>query len=287
MSEAIISIKLDEIMADEEFNCRGPISPVDVADLARSIEQLGRLIQPVSVSALDEAEKLLHPGKLWKLMAGFRRFVAHRVLNWTEIKCIVVPGMTPVQAKIFNLVENLNRVDLSIVQEAKTLQGLRALGCSEVECATKLGKSRGWVQIRYMLLALPSEIQEAIEAGFINQTNIRELYMMMSREGAQATMEAAKALKEAKQAGFKGVKIKHKQQQLETKRQRNRSEIQEMLGHISTQLGFSLVTRGLAWASGEISSSDLFEDLRKECEARGKVYVAMPTSSGNFTIGVS
>ena len=53
MSNQIQSIKVSEILADEAFNCRGAISPVDVADLARSIEQLGRPAdQPLQILRL-------------------------------------------------------------------------------------------------------------------------------------------------------------------------------------------------------------------------------------------
>ena len=53
MSIEVVDIPLTEIDADENFNCRGKIAPIDVVDLAKDITERG-LIQPVSVAPIEK-----------------------------------------------------------------------------------------------------------------------------------------------------------------------------------------------------------------------------------------
>ena len=81
--DVIYDIPLAEIFSDDEFNCRGQIAPLDVLDLAKSIQQVG-LQQPIIAQPWSE----IH-GKHWRIVSGHRRYKACLVASLKSIKAIV------------------------------------------------------------------------------------------------------------------------------------------------------------------------------------------------------
>ena len=267
----LLSIPLTDIHMDEEFNCRGRIAPIDVVDLAKDIEANG-LIQPVTVAPYPE-DMIKKTGCKYRLIAGYRRYMSHRVIQRSEIPAIIRPDMADdMKARFFNLSENLKRQDLDIVQEAKAIKRLKDLGVAEVATAERLGKSRGWVQIRYMLLSLPEAIQAECTAGFITQSNIRELFAINNTAGKDSCFAAAKKLKEAKISGRKAMNVNPNRAKPTAKYHRKRSEIFEVMDNIQRQLGNFIGTRLLAWCAGEISNAELYMSIEEYANENGLDY---------------
>jgi ParB family chromosome partitioning protein len=110
---------LDDIRVDTDFNCRGAITPISVHELANNIRTAG-LIEPVVVRPYDK------DGFKYDLVAGFRRTQAFKNLRanepekYSEIP-VVIKNVTLAEAKILNLIENIHREDLNILQEARAL----------------------------------------------------------------------------------------------------------------------------------------------------------------------
>jgi ParB family chromosome partitioning protein len=255
-NDYLAELPMSEIFADQDFNCRGPIAPIDVVELANSIKSEG-LLQPVIVSEMTESEMEIHIGYKYKLLAGFRRHRAHMVIPLDTIKCVVKPPVDSLRARIINLTENLNRQDLNILQEANALEKMMLEGLTEVQTAEQLGKTRGWVQVRFMLLKLPVEIREEAGAGFLTQSQIRSLYTIKQKHGIKECMVAAKEFKEAKARGRTITQSKKVGKAKSQKKVRSRPEIFEMQEYIFDQIGNNLATRALAWAAGEISDAEL------------------------------
>jgi ParB/RepB/Spo0J family partition protein len=279
MGSQVTSIALTDIHADDEFNCRGKIAPIDVVDLAKDIQTRG-LIQPVIVAPYSEEDQQ-EKGFKYRLIAGFRRYTAHRVNSADVIDAIIRTDIAnEAEARFFNLAENIQRKDLSILQEARALIRLRDLGISETMAGEKLGMSRGWIQVRYMLLSLPEEVQEEVAAGYITQTQIRELYAIQKSEGRDAVFEAARVLKEAKIKGRKGKSVSPSKKKLSSKTHRSRIEIFEMQEHVQETLGNNLGTRCLAWAAGEISNLDLYMTIKEKAD-KAEIPYAIPTEGMN------
>lgn len=250
-----------EIYADPEFNCRGQVVPFDVVELAKSIEQNG-LAQPIVVQPYD------NPPYKWRVVMGHRRLKAHEVLRRATIQASIRPDLTDIQARAMNLIENLERKDLTLMQEARALSKFKHLGQDEI--AKMLGQSRGWVQVRAMALHLEPAIQAEIDAGFINQAQIREIYSIPSNEGKAAVV---REIKDAKIRGEKrtyGPKSNVKK--LTEKRVRTVPELYRMQDAIREAIGNNFATRCLAYAAGEISEMELYEDLKVEADNLGIPY---------------
>lgn len=254
-------IPRSEIYSDDNFNCRGEISVTSVAELARDIQQRG-LDYPITVQPAEDVKKGLPPGFKYRIVAGHRRFIATRVIGWMEVPCMVKRGMDEIQARVTNLGENLKREDLNVLQEARALQGLYEAGVARERVAEMVGKSGGWVQIRYNLLELPADVQEEAAAGMFTQTQIKQLYSL--RFDRDALYDAVKRAKTAKQRGEKAPKRLSKRQAVSTntKKIREGDELQDMVELLAKNTGYGLHTRVLAWAAGNITTAELFDDVR-------------------------
>jgi len=257
----LVYIKIANIDDNYELNCRGKITPIDVVDLAKDIALRG-LIQPIAIAPYDEAKKL-ETGKQWRLLAGFRRLMAHRVNEQKEIACVIRQIDNELDALTFNLAENIKRKDLNILQEANAIKRLRDLGVPETEAAERLDASRGWVQVRFMLLGLPEEVQKEAAAGIITQENIRQLYTIYHKTGdKEQIFEAVRHLKDAKIRG-RSIKITaNKEAAKRQKKHRKRQEIFELMDHLQKTIGNGLHTRVLSWAAGEITDEDVFYSIK-------------------------
>ena len=271
MTETYQNVALNDILYDDQFNCRGPIAPIDVADLAKDIERDG-LLQPILICVHDGA----HP---YRLLAGHRRYRAHQVLRRTHIKAVVrSEPMSESDARIINLKENVNRKQLNFFQEAKALEPLLNLGLSEKDIAERLGASRGWVQVRCLLLKLPEEIQAEAAAGWLTQTAIRDIYSHYKSAGKEQAIEIAKEFKDAKIKGKINVRRKVKKKTIATKntgikKQRDRDEMEQMQDYFFDQTGkATIANRVLAWAAGHISTDALHYSMKEFCGEQGLRY---------------
>lgn len=257
-------IPIEEIRIENDFNCRGgDLDIFDCTELAKNIAENG-LISPITVTRITPAN-----GKNYRLIAGFRRVVAHRINKATHIMAVIRDDLKDEsEAMVFNLAENLNRRDLNILQEARVVAKLEASGMNRGMIAKKLGMSDGWVQVRSMLVNLPAEAQADAQKGLIKASDIRSLYTVYIHNGSEALFEQIRRIKDAHQRGTKPQKLKPKEIEIKVKKARTKPEIEEVLDWVVSLLGTSLASRALAWASGNISSGDFLEDMRKACNAR-------------------
>ena len=263
-----VEVKLGEIFVDDGFNCRGKLEPIDVVDLARDIEARG-LIQPVTVAPY------VQDGYKYRLIAGFRRTFACRILEHKIIAAIVRDDMIdPKEARLFNLAENVQRQDLNVLQEAHALQHLYDMGLGQLEIAERLGKSRGWVQIRACLLQLPDNVQNEAEAGFITHTQIRDLYTILKTDGAEAVFKATREIKDRVLKGDRSVNIKYKSSKdYKSKRVRQRSEMRRMMDFLVTNIGYGIHTEVLGWAGGEQTTEEFCDSVRAKTDELGRTYI--------------
>lgn len=134
-------------------------------ELANSIAEHG-VIQPVIVSPELDG---------YVLIAGERRFRAAQMVGLEKMPSIIKETDSENKIKIA-LVENLQREDLSPLEEAKAFQTLiEEFGFTQEKIANSLGKSRSAIANSLRLLSLPEEIKNALTAGDINAGQARSL----------------------------------------------------------------------------------------------------------------
>jgi ParB/RepB/Spo0J family partition protein len=148
-------IHVSQIRILEGHNARGDVG--DVSELAASIEALG-LLQALTVVELGAEDGQ----PVYGLIAGERRLTAARQVGLLEVPC-VVQDLDERQRVAAMLVENLQREDLAVLEEARGIRRLADMGLSQREIARQLGRGQSHVSKRLALLALPEEIQAAID----------------------------------------------------------------------------------------------------------------------------
>lgn len=146
---------------------RRRLSQESLEELAQSIKEKG-LLQPILVRPKGDG---------YELVAGERRYRAAQMAGLTEVPALV-RDLTDREALELALVENLQREDLSPVEEARGYQALLSMGLTQEEVAKRVGKARSTVANALRLLQLPEEVLRALEAGEITAGHARALLML-------------------------------------------------------------------------------------------------------------
>ena len=136
-------------------------------ELAESIRRHG-VLQPLLVSE-DGPERFL-------LLTGERRWRAARLAGLRTIPAVIRERLADGEQLEVALVENLQRQDLTPLEEARAFEDLRtSLGLSQAEIAERVAMDRSTVANSLRLLKLPPEAQELVERGDISAGHGRTL----------------------------------------------------------------------------------------------------------------
>jgi ParB family chromosome partitioning protein len=154
-----------EMIQPSRYQPRLKFDEEALQELADSIKENG-LIQPITVRQIDDH---------YEIIAGERRYRAARLAGYEEIKCYVLSPSED-QAAQMALVENVQRENLSAIEEAKSyLQIMRQASLTQEQVARKIGKSQSAVANKIRLLNLPQEIQDGVVEGKITERHARAL----------------------------------------------------------------------------------------------------------------
>lgn len=248
---------MKDIFCDNSFNCRGPIPPIDVMDLIKSISDIG-LQQPIIVQPWPR------DGWKWRIISGHRRYTAYKVLKKEAISAIISEVVNELQARKLNLEENLKRKNLNILQEAQALIPFCQAGWTQQDIAKEFSESVNWAHVRVNLLKLPDDIQAEAAAGILTQEHIKQLAQMKGNRDMM--YEAVRKIKISRESGErKKILAKPKKVKPFKKRFRDKIEIHRMLQHLMKYIEPGLTTRCLAWAAGEISDFDFYREIEIYC----------------------
>lgn len=164
-SNSAITLKISEI----EPNKSQPRREFDenaLAELADSIAQHG-VLQPLLVRPIADGG--------YQIVAGERRWRASRMAGLTEVP-VVIRELTDSETMELALIENLQREDLSPVEEAMGYKQLMdEYGFSQEQVSKTVGKSRPSVANALRLLNLPEEILYLVNTGKISSGHGRTL----------------------------------------------------------------------------------------------------------------
>jgi ParB family chromosome partitioning protein len=145
-----------------------------LAELADSIAQHG-VLQPLLVSE-DGTNGYV-------VIAGERRWRAARAAGLRTVPAVIRERLGARDELALALVENLQRRDLSPLEEARAFEHLRSEhGLSQAEIAEQVGMDRSTVANSLRLLRLPEEIQELVESGLLSAGHGRALLALPDDE---------------------------------------------------------------------------------------------------------
>ncbi len=155
------------------FQPRKVFNEEKLDELARTIHIHG-LIQPIILRKYEEDK--------YEIIAGERRFRAMQLLEWQEVPAIV-QEMTDNETASVALIENLQREELTAIEEAEAYQSLMALNeLTQEALAQRIGKSQSFIANKLRLLKLSEPIKQALLNREVTERHGRSLLALSVEE---------------------------------------------------------------------------------------------------------
>ncbi|MDX1805574.1 MAG: ParB/RepB/Spo0J family partition protein [Paenisporosarcina sp.] len=162
--ETVEKVSVNQIKVNP-FQPRKIFDETALAELSESIKEHG-VLQPII---------LRKKGKLFEIVVGERRFRASKAAGLREIPA-VIRGFSDQQMMEIAILENLQREDLTPIEEAEAYQNLMEnLSLTQEQLAFRLGKSRPHIANHIRLLSLPEVVREKISSNKISMGHGRAL----------------------------------------------------------------------------------------------------------------
>jgi len=177
---AIRDIAMDDIDEPQHI-ARSNIDDAALVELAESIQRIG-LINPITVRPV---------GNRYEIVAGHRRYLAHRILGRQTIMARIVEASEN-EAETMKVVENIQREQLTYAEEIHNIRYMRdVMGMDTKQIASMTGRSIRWVQQRLDALQWPEQVIEAVSAGQISAGAARKLMQVDDPDYRQYLMDCA------------------------------------------------------------------------------------------------
>ena len=160
-----------ELVKDPTLPIRMMMDDDKMYELVESMKKIG-LIQPIVVTAVEGG---------YEVLAGHRRLVAARRLQWPMIRAIIMPKMYE-YGDVVKLHENLMREDVHPIDEANFLSELKErLNISVEKLAGMIFKSPAYVYEKLSMKAWPAEVIKALGDEKIVYSVAREFARITDR----------------------------------------------------------------------------------------------------------
>ncbi len=166
----VFELDIDDILPNR-FQPRINFSERNINELAESIKEYG-VIQPIVVRKISDK---------YEIIAGERRYKASIIANKTTIPAIIV-DLNDKDAAEVAIIENVQRQDLTAIEEAVSYKKILDMGMTQEQLAKKLGKNQSTVANKLRLLNLIDEVQEALLYHKISERHARSL-LKLDEEG--------------------------------------------------------------------------------------------------------
>ena len=171
MEKTILQVPVEDIIPNR-FQPRLSFDDTSLNDLALSIKQHG-IIQPLVLRRKNDK---------YEIIAGERRFKAAKLAGLASVPAVISNLDDNASAEVA-IVENIQRKDLTAIEEAKSFQVLLDKGyMTQDELARKMGLSQSAISNKLRLLTLDESVQDAILSEKISERHARTLLKVPSHE---------------------------------------------------------------------------------------------------------
>src|SRR5690625_124131 len=171
-SDEVIQLPIRNI-SPNRFQPRSIFNEDKIKELAQTIHTHG-MIQPIIVREIEE--------ETYEIIAGERRWRAVQSLEWEKVPAII-RNMNDTETASVALIENLQREELTVIEEAAAYAQLLELHALTQEAlAQRLGKSQSTIANKLRLLKMPELIQQALLDKDITERHARALIVLKDEE---------------------------------------------------------------------------------------------------------
>lgn len=193
--DIVVEIPVSKLLTNP-YQPRIEMEPIALRELADSIEQNG-LLQPIVVSKDND---------VLTIIAGHRRFEAHKLLDKEFIKAVIMDKVVHAQLALLPLVENLQRSEMNPIENAIAFKKILEdkIVESQNDLAEAIGVSKSWLSKTLSVLRLPSPLLEQIKAdrysditvlSALNKVNIDLLEKLYSEIKSLSRNDALETIK--------------------------------------------------------------------------------------------
>lgn len=137
-------------------------------------DQLGELAESIAANGLIVPILLRPVGERFVIVHGERRFRACQSLGWSSLPA-EVRDLDVETAKWMALVENIQRADLSPIEESQAYAAALATGLTQQQLGKRIGKTQSYIAQKLRLLKMAPEVQAALAAGTLTEGIARQL----------------------------------------------------------------------------------------------------------------
>ena len=211
-----------ELIAPNPYQPRIEFQDEALMDLAQSIRENG-LIQPITVREMD--------GR-YQIIAGERRFRALKLNGAVDVPVLIMDA-NEVQMAEMALVENIQRENLSAIEEAKSyVEIMKYSGLNQSQLALRVGKSQSSIANKIRLLNLDEDVQEAVSTKKISERHARALIGLDEEKQHDALEKIVK----------KGMTVAQTEKMLKEQAQPKKEKKKVMLKGISKKIKIAINT---------------------------------------------
>ena len=167
----IVLVPLEDIIPNR-FQPRLSFDEQGLNELAQSIKEHG-IIQPLVLRKI---------GDKFEIIAGERRYKASYIAGLTEVPAVII-NLNDNESAEVAIVENIQRKDLSPIEEAKSYKKLLDRGyLTQDQLAGRMGKTQATVSNKLRLLNLDEDVQAALLNNKISERHARSILRISDKE---------------------------------------------------------------------------------------------------------
>jgi len=161
-----------DLLQPNPLQPRGSISPNSLLELAESIREHG-VLEPLIVAKTPAG---------YQIIAGERRWRASKMVGLKKVP-VIVKDVKPSQMLVLAIIENLQREDLNIFEQAAGYKRLNEdFGMSHEAIGKMVGRARTEITNTIRILNLPDIVKDAVLTGTINKSQAEALLHLRSNE---------------------------------------------------------------------------------------------------------
>ena len=224
-------IELDKIVAGK-YQPRLNFDNDELERLALSIKE-NKLIQPIIVRKLKDSD-------LFEIIAGERRYRAAKLAKLTKISAII-KKINDKQALEIAIVENIQRKDLSVIEEAKGYKRMAdEFGYNQEEISSKVSKSRSHIANLLRLLQLPENVQNMVNDNLLTMGHARALINSPNPEAlANKILQDSLNVREVEDLIRDNKEIRYNKKKIKNNEYNNISSINEEKYNVKTVIKYN------------------------------------------------